>query len=100
MTVWTEVNTHFTPDIQNAIRDAVKPGDAWALDELRKEVCTSDQEREALSEIVAEEYRRRLDAMQREEMLEVYRRHYQNATDANKDWLLGEIVESIEAERN
>ena len=36
----------------------------------------------------------------RREMRELYRRCYKELTDANKDWLLGEIVESIEAEGN
>jgi hypothetical protein len=33
-------------------------------------------------------------------MQELYRRFYKEPTDANKDWLLGEIVKRIEAERN
>ena len=45
-------------------------------------------------------YRRRLSSMSRQEMKDVYRRCYEDLTDANKDWLLGQIVESIQAERN
>ncbi|HUI06141.1 MAG TPA: hypothetical protein VL486_03975 [Verrucomicrobiae bacterium] len=85
---------------ENRIRAAVILGNPWALDELRGEICSNDQEAEAFAEIVADEYRRRLRAMPREEMLELYREFYENASDANKDWLLGEIVESIEAERS
>jgi hypothetical protein len=88
------------PELEAKIRAAVKLGDPWALDGLREEVCSNDDEHAAFSEIVADEYRRRLTAMPRERMLELYRRFYEEAGDPDKDWLLGEIVESIEAERN
>ena len=42
----------------------------------------------------------RLSSMSRQEMKELYRRCYAELTDTNKDWLLGQIVESIQAERN
>ncbi len=38
--------------------------------------------------------------MPREEMRTRYNRCYKQETDANRDWVLGEIVESIEAGRN
>jgi hypothetical protein len=71
------------------------------LDELTEEICGGDRTlRGKCSEIVADEYRSRLSAMPRQEMQELYRRCYEEQTDASKDWLLGEIVESIEAEKN
>ncbi len=89
------------PEAKKRIRRAVKPGDPWALDELTEEICGGDREqRREFSEIVADEYRRRLSAMPRQEMRELYRNCYKEQTDANKDWLLGEIVESIETEGN
>jgi len=90
------------PKIEKRIRQTVKPGDPWASDEMMEEICGDDRIlRSEFSEIVADEYRRRrLSAMPRQEMQELYRRCYKELTDANKDWLLGEIVESIEAERN
>jgi len=89
------------PETEKRIRRAVKPGDPWALDELTEEICGNDSKlRREFSEIVADEYRRRLSAMPRQEMRDLYRRCYKKQTDANKDWLFGEIVESIEAEGN
>lgn len=82
------------------IRAAVNPGNPFGLDELKDQLCPDDKEREAFSEIVTDEYHRRLAAMPHEQMLEFYRQFYKNTSDANKDWLLGEIVESIEAQRN
>ena len=91
----------FDPKTEKRIRGAVKPGDPWALDELTEEVCGDDGElRREFSEIVADEYRRRLADMPRGEMRKLYRRCYKEQTDANKDWLLGEVVERIEAEGN
>lgn len=91
----------FDPETERRICRAVKPGDLWALDELREKICGDDPElRREFSEIVAGEYRRRLSAMSRGEMRTLYRRCYKEQTDANKDWLLGEIVESIETKRN
>ena len=88
-------------ETEKRIRRAVKLGDPWALDELTEEICggNSEQRRE-FSEIAADEYRRRLSAMSRQKMRELYRRCYKEQTDANRDWLLGEIVEAIEAEGN
>jgi len=95
------MKTAFDSETEKRIRAAVKPGDPWALDELTAEICGDDTKlRGEFSEIVADEYRRRLSAMPRQEMRELYRGCYQELTDANKDWLLGEIVESIEAEGN
>lgn len=85
---------------EKQLRAAVKPGDPFALEDLNEKLCGHDAGHAAFSEIVADEYRRRLKAMPREQMLELYRRFYEHPSDANKDWLLGEIVESIEAERN
>jgi hypothetical protein len=94
------MNPSIDAAIESRLRATVKLGDPFALGELLANVCGDDVERSMASEVIADEYRRRLAAMPREEMLEVYRRHYQDASDANKDWLLGEIVESIEAERS
>ncbi len=95
------MRTALDPEIEKRIRRAVKPGDPWALNEITEEICCDDSKlRREFSEIVADEYRRRLSAMPRREMRELYRRCYKELTDANKDWLLGEIVESIEAEGN
>jgi hypothetical protein len=89
------------PKIEKQIRLAVSPGEPFALDELIEEICRDDTSlRGECSKIVADEYRRRLAAMTRGAMRELYRRHYKVETDANKDWLLGEIVESIEAQGN
>ena len=91
----------FDSEIEKRIRSTTKPGDPWALDELMDKICGDDRNmRRKFSEIVADEYRRRMSAMPREEMRELYRRCYKEQTDANKDWLLGEIIESIEAQRN
>jgi hypothetical protein len=91
----------FNSETENQIRRTAKPGDPWALDELTAEICGDDTKlRGEFSEIVADEYRCRLSAMPRQEMHELYRRCYKQPSDANKDWLLGEIVESIEAEEN
>jgi len=95
------MKTALDPETEKRIRRAVKPGDPWALDELTQEICGDDSKlRREFSEIVADEYRRRLSAMPRQEMRELYRHSYKEPTDANKDWLLGQIVESIEAEGN
>jgi hypothetical protein len=89
------------PQTEKRIRHAVKPGDPWALDKLMEEICGEDSNlHREFSEIVADVYRRSLSAMTRQEMRELYRRCYEQPSDANKDWLLGEIVESIEAKRN
>ncbi|GEM_PF-6457879 len=91
----------FRPEIERRIRDAVSPGEPWALDELTLEICGDDRQlAKEFSEIVADEYRRRLHAMPREKMRELYHRCYEEPGDANKDWLLGEIVENIETVRN
>ena len=91
----------FKPEIEMSIRRAVKPGNFWALDELIAEICEKDPSlRGQCSVIVIDEYHRRLSMMPRQEMRELYRRCYKEESDANKDWLLGEIVESIEAEQN
>jgi uncharacterized protein CbrC (UPF0167 family) len=91
----------FDSKIEKRIREVVKPGEPYALDELTKEVCGDDGElRREFSEVVTDEYRRRLSAMPREEMRELYRRCYEEESDANKDWLLGEIIEGIEAQTN
>jgi hypothetical protein len=91
----------FNPETEKRICRAVKLGDPWALDELTEGICGDERElRREFSEIVADEYRHRLSAMPRQEMRELYRRCYKEQTDANKDWLLGEIVEEIEAKRN
>jgi uncharacterized protein CbrC (UPF0167 family) len=91
----------FHSKIEKRIRAAVKPGESYALDELTEEICGDDGElRREFSEVVTDEYHRLLSAMPREEMRELYRRCYTDESDANKDWLLGEVVESIEAKRN
>ena len=91
----------FNPETEERIRSTVKPGDPWALDELMEEICGDDGElRREIGEVVADEYRRRLSAMPRGKMRELYRRCYKEQADANKDWLLGEIVEGIVAEGN
>jgi hypothetical protein len=52
------------PETEKRIRRAVKPGDPWALDELMEEICADDSMlRGECSEIVADEYHRRLSAM-------------------------------------
>jgi hypothetical protein len=95
------MKTAFDSETEKRIREAVSLGDPWALDELAQEICGDDSElRRECSEIVADEYRRRLSAMPRQEMRKLYQRCYKEPGDANKDWLLGEIVESIEAGRN
>jgi hypothetical protein len=86
--------------IEHRIRTAIKLGEPYALDELTDTICADDVDRALLSEIVADEYRRRLQVLPREHMLELYRECYQDASDANRDWLLGEIVESVEADRS
>jgi hypothetical protein len=89
------------PKTEKQIREAVKVGEPYASDELMAEICGDDPIlRRECGEIVADEYRLRLSAMSRQEMQELYRRCYKEESDANKDWLLGEIVESIEAEKN
>lgn len=91
----------FNSKIEKRIREAVKLGEPYALDELTEEICGDDGEsRREFSEVVTDEYRRHLSAMPREKMRELYRRCYMEESDANKDWLLGEIVEGIEAEGN
>ncbi len=87
-------------NIESQIRASVSPGNPFTLDGLTEKFCAADADRVAFSEIVADEYRRRLAAMPLKQMLELYERCYKNPSDANKDWLLGEIAESIEAERN
>jgi hypothetical protein len=94
------MNALIDPGMENRIRASVKPGNPWVLDGLRETFCSNDHEHAAFSDIVADEYRRRLAAMPREKMLEFYRHLYEEAGDADKDWLLGEIVESIEAGRS
>jgi hypothetical protein len=95
------MNVALDPESQKRIRNAVKPGDPWALDELTEEICGDDRElHREFSKVVADEYQRRLSAMPRQQMRELYRRCYKEQTDANKDWLLGEIVEGIEAGEN
>ncbi len=86
--------------VKKLVRARVQPGNPFALDELLAKLGLDDQDRAAIVEIMADEYERRLRAMPREQMLEFYRLFYENTSDANKDWLLGEIVESIEAERS
>ncbi|MBU6409308.1 MAG: hypothetical protein KGR98_02870 [Verrucomicrobia bacterium] len=90
----------FDAGIEKGILDAVKSGDQQALEEIAEEKRGGvvDPWRE-FGEIVADEYRRRLTAMPRQEMRGLYRRYYKAQTDAGKDWLLAEIVESIEAGR-
>ena len=94
------MNVQMDAKREKRVRAAVKPGDPFALDDLMTQLCADAADRATFSGIVADEYRRRLKAMPRVEMLELYRRFYEDATDANKDWLLGELLESIEAERN
>jgi hypothetical protein len=94
------MNMPFDSEVEKRIRAAVKPGDPCAVNELLEELSLDDDDRTNVAEIVADEYRRRLKAMPREQMLELYRLFYEDANDANKDWLLGEVVEGIEAERN
>lgn len=96
-----EMNTALNQLTERRIRQTVIPGEPWALDGLVQEICGDDLElRREFSGIVADEYRRRVFAMPRAEMRELYRRCYREQTDANKDWLLGEIVEEIEAQGN
>lgn len=45
--------------------------------------------------IVADEYRERLRKMPRDAALRLYEECYTKKDDANKAWLLGEIVEEI-----
>jgi hypothetical protein len=78
----------------------VKLGNPWALDAVMIELCADNAERAAISELVVDEYRRQLVAMPRDKMLAFYSLFYEDPSDADKDWLLGEIVESIEAGRN
>jgi hypothetical protein len=88
-------------NLEKQIRKTVEIGEPYALDELLAETCGDDLIlRRECAEIVADEYRRRLSAMPRDEMWELYHRCYEEESDANKDWLLGEVVESIEAKRN
>jgi hypothetical protein len=95
------MTTAFDTQTEKKIRNSVKLGDPWALDELIAEICEDSSElRHKFGEIVADEYRRRLSTMLRSEMRELYRRCFKEESDANKDWLLGEIVENIEAETN
>ena len=95
------MKTTFDSGTEERIRTTVKPGDPWVLDELTEEICGDNRElRGQFSEIVADEYHRRLSNMPREKMRELYRCCYKGQTDANKDWLLGEIAEGIEAHGN
>ena len=56
---------NFDAATEKRIRGTVKPGDPWALDDLTEEICRDDEEkRREFSEIVADEYRRRLSAIQ------------------------------------
>ena len=81
---------------ERRIRDAVEPGDPWAVDELTEEICGEDPKLHGgVTEIVADEYRRRLSARPRQAARERERRCYKEPNDADKDWLLGEIVESV-----
>jgi hypothetical protein len=89
------------PKVEKRIREAVKLGEPYALDELMDEICGEDPTlRREYGEIVADEYRRRLSTMSRHEMRGLYRRYFKEESDANKDWLLGEIVEGIETDLN
>lgn len=94
------MNVQIDPLIERRILTATDLGNPFALDDFLAAACNDDVDRSALTEIVADEYRRRLAAMPRKQMLELYRQFYEDANDANKDWLLGETVESIDAERN
>lgn len=95
------MKTALDSETKKRIRSAVKPGDPCELHELTEKIYRDDSRlRGEFSEIVADEYRRRLSAMPHQEMRELYHLCYKQPTDANKDWLLGEIVESIEAEGN
>lgn len=95
------MKTAFDSEIEKQIRRTVKLGNPWALDGLTMGAHGEDRKLAGeFGEIVVDEYRRRLSAMPREKMRELYHRCYEEPTYANKDWLLGEIVESIEAGGN
>jgi hypothetical protein len=84
-------------NFERDIREAVEIGNPWAFDGLIEETCSTDAELIGIvSQIVAEEYRTRLSGMTPDEMDVLYREFYLEASDANKDWLLGEVIEEIE----
>ncbi len=86
-------------DFEAEIRRTVEIGNPWALDDLIEETCGVDAELAGVVRaVVADEYIRRLAIMSPKEMNELYEEYYLEPTDANKDWLLGEIVESIRSE--
>jgi hypothetical protein len=81
--------------IEKEIKSAVEIGNPWALDEVIEEVCGDHRDlANTVMEIVVDEYKRRLREMCQGEMLELYQRFYLDQSDANKDWLLGELVEA------
>ena len=83
--------TAIDAQIETRIRQAIKLGDPWALDELKDEICGEDRQlKEIFSKIIGDEYQRQLVAMPRRKMLKIYRECYEEPGDADKDWLLGE----------
>jgi len=84
-------------NFEQQIRDAVEIGNPWALDELIEEVCGQNNElRGVVMDIVADEYRLQCRKMSHDQVLQLYQDYYVEQDDANKDWLLGEIVEEID----
>jgi hypothetical protein len=81
---------------EDEIRRAVEIGNPWALDDILEDVCGQHGDlKAAVMEIVAEEYRKRLTMISRDELSKLYQECYVAQDDANKDWLLGEIVEEM-----
>lgn len=84
------------PCFECEIRRAVDIGNPRALNDLIEEMCDNRSDLiGAVGEIVASEYKRRLNQMSRDRMLKLYKEFYIEQRDANKDWLLAEVVDEI-----
>jgi len=82
--------------LEKEIKSAVEIGTPCVLDDLIEEVCGDHTHLAGAGmEIVVDEHHRWLKGASRQAMLESYRKSYVEQTGANKDWLLGEVVEEI-----
>ncbi len=82
--------------LEKEIRGSIEIGNPWAVDDLIEEYCGDHGDLKMIvMQIVADEYRKRLRKMSREELLRRYQQCFEEQDDANKDWLLGEIAEEI-----
>lgn len=83
-------------NFEREIRDTVEIGNPWAIDEIFEDICGEHKDlKNVLMELIADEYSKRLSEMTIEKIEMLYREFFLYQTDANKDWLLGEIVEKL-----